>query len=85
MILTEEETKILYKLYEEDMLVANIILELKDDRIYTSIIMFKEVEIDDLSRILKAARADFMQVLGITRRKREIEITKLLEENVVKV
>jgi len=86
MLLTEKKLKVLYRLYNDDgELVANIILEFRNNRIYTSLIMLKEVEIEELSRVLKAAKRDFQEVMAAKRRGHEIELSKLLEENIVRV
>ena len=85
MLLTDKDLKVLYRVYGdvERELLANIILEYKNNRIYTSLIMFKELEIDDLTKALEAAKDDFISIILIKRKKDETELSKLLENNVV--
>lgn len=84
MLITEKDLKVLYKIYEENKLLANIILEYRDNRIYTSLIMMSQIEIEELSRMLKLAKKDFLDIVALKKSGEEIEISKLLEENVVK-
>ncbi len=85
MLLTEDELKVLYKVYNDDEKepMANIILEYRNNRIYTSLIMFKEVELDELTKALEAARDDFISIILIKRKRDEKELSRLLENNVI--
>lgn len=43
-----------------------------------------QIEIEELSRMLKLAKKDFLDIVALKKSGEEIEISKLLEENVVK-
>lgn len=85
MLMTEDDLKVLYRIYDDAQkeIFANIILEYRNNRIYTSLIMFKEIEFEDLTKALEAAREDFISIILIKRKKDEKELTKLLENNII--
>lgn len=85
MLLTEDDLKVLYRLYDGEgrEILANIVLEYRNDRIYSSLIMFRELEINDLTRVLKEAKDDFISIILTREKGGNAELSKLLENNII--
>ena len=87
ILLTDEDLKVLYKIFDENHeAVGNIILQSSEsDEILTSIILFREIEINSLGQFLELAKMDFEGVKAITKKKNPSTLSELLKESVIRL